>query len=115
MDVRAIVGEVASIETGALIVNLFEGVTQPSGATGAVDSALDNLHEVPVPDKVTATRTRPPRVPEDAPDFVQKVTRLLLEGQGDKLPVSAFPPDGTWPTGTICSRAVEDWLHWSVP
>ncbi|HAS75583.1 MAG TPA: pyruvate:ferredoxin (flavodoxin) oxidoreductase, partial [Marinobacter adhaerens] len=66
----------------------------------AVDSALDNLHEVPVPDKVTATRTRPPRVPENAPDFVQKVTRLLLEGQGDKLPVSAFPPDGTWPTGT---------------
>lgn len=66
----------------------------------AVDSALDNLHEVPVPDKVTATRTRPPRVPEHAPDFVQKVTRLLLEGQGDKLPVSAFPPDGTWPTGT---------------
>ncbi len=66
----------------------------------AVDSALANLHEVPVPDKVTATRTRPPRVPEDAPDFVQKVTRLLLEGQGEKLPVSAFPPDGTWPTGT---------------
>jgi leucyl aminopeptidase len=41
MDVRAIAGEVASIETGALIVNLFEGVTQPGGATGAVDSALD--------------------------------------------------------------------------
>ncbi|GAA0844958.1 pyruvate:ferredoxin (flavodoxin) oxidoreductase [Marinobacter szutsaonensis] len=66
----------------------------------AVDSALAHLYEVSVPDKVTATRTRPPRVPEDAPDFVQKVTRLLLEGQGDKLPVSAFPPDGTWPTGT---------------
>ncbi|EMP54997.1 pyruvate flavodoxin/ferredoxin oxidoreductase domain-containing protein [Marinobacter santoriniensis NKSG1] len=66
----------------------------------AVDSALANLHEVPVPDQVTATRSRPPRVPDDAPDFVQKVTRLLLEGQGDRLPVSAFPPDGTWPTGT---------------
>ncbi|MGF2734331.1 pyruvate:ferredoxin (flavodoxin) oxidoreductase [Marinobacter sp. DUT-1] len=66
----------------------------------AVDSALDNLHEVPVPDEATATRPRPPRVPEDAPDFVQKVTRLLMDGQGDKLPVSAFPPDGTWPSGT---------------
>jgi pyruvate-ferredoxin/flavodoxin oxidoreductase len=31
---------------------------------------------------------------------VQRVTRLLLEGRGDQLPVSAFPPDGTWPTGT---------------
>ena len=66
----------------------------------AVDSALSNLHEVPVPDKVTATRSRPPRVPESAPDFVKKVTSLLMDGQGDKLPVSAFPPDGTWPTGT---------------
>jgi pyruvate-ferredoxin/flavodoxin oxidoreductase len=31
---------------------------------------------------------------------VQRVTRLLIEGRGDDLPVSAFPPDGTWPTGT---------------
>ena len=66
----------------------------------AVDSALANLHEVTVPGEVTATRRRPPTVPDDAPDFVQKVTRLLMEGQGDKLPVSAFPIDGTWPTGT---------------
>ena len=43
---------------------------------------------------------RRPAVPDDAPDFVQRVTRLLLEGHGDRLPVSAFPPDGTWPTGT---------------
>ena len=41
-----------------------------------------------------------PRYPTSAPDFVQRVTRLLLEGHGDQLPVSAFPPDGTWPTGT---------------
>ena len=39
-------------------------------------------------------------MPADAPDFVQRVTRLILEGHGDQLPVSAFPPDGTWPTGT---------------
>jgi pyruvate-ferredoxin/flavodoxin oxidoreductase len=39
-------------------------------------------------------------VPGHAPDFVHRVTRLLLEGRGDELPVSAFPPDGTWPTGT---------------
>ena len=31
---------------------------------------------------------------------MQRVTRLILEGHGDQLPVSAFPPDGTWPTGT---------------
>ena len=48
----------------------------------------------------TPTASRRPAVPDDAPDFVQRVTRLLLEGHGDRLPVSAFPPDGTWPTGT---------------
>ena len=41
MEIRAIAGDVASIETGALIVNLFQGVTSPEGATGAVDAALD--------------------------------------------------------------------------
>jgi ferredoxin len=65
-----------------------------------MDSALANLHEVTVPGEVTATRCRPPTVPDHVPDFVQKVTRLLMDGQGDKLPVSAFPVDGTWLTGT---------------
>ena len=66
----------------------------------AVDAALNELHEVAVPKTVTATRGLRPAVPDSAPDFVQRVTRLLLEGHGDRLPVSAFPPDGTWPTGT---------------
>ncbi|NUQ00326.1 MAG: 4Fe-4S dicluster domain-containing protein, partial [Armatimonadetes bacterium] len=35
-----------------------------------------------------------------APDFVQRVTAVMLAGHGDRLPVSAFPVDGTWPTGT---------------
>ncbi len=65
----------------------------------AIDATLAELHEVPLgtPDP---TRHRRPGVTDDAPDFVARVTRLLLEGRGDQLPVSAFPPDGTWPTGT---------------
>jgi len=39
-------------------------------------------------------------VPDNAPDFVRKVTARLLAGQGDLLPVSAFPVDGAWPSGT---------------
>ena len=66
----------------------------------AVDGTLANLHEVKVPDAVTATTTRPPTVSDEAPDLVKKVTSLMLEGKGDLLPVSAFPPDGTWPTAT---------------
>ena len=65
-----------------------------------VDQALAQLHEIPVPAAVSATRRRPPVVSEKAPDFVQKVTAVMLAGKGDLLPVSAFPVDGTWPTGT---------------
>ena len=43
---------------------------------------------------------RPPLVSALAPDFVQRMTAVLLAGKGDLLPVSAFPVDGTWPVGT---------------
>ncbi|HSQ62445.1 MAG TPA: 2-oxoacid:acceptor oxidoreductase family protein, partial [Polyangiaceae bacterium] len=66
----------------------------------AIDAALDHMHEVRVPEKATSARKRPPPVPREAPDFVQRVTGVMLAGNGDKLPVSAFPVDGTWPVGT---------------
>jgi pyruvate-ferredoxin/flavodoxin oxidoreductase len=66
----------------------------------AVDQTLANLYEVKVPSTVTATRMRPPTVSDEAPDFVKRVTAVMMEGKGDLLPVSAFPIDGTWPTGT---------------
>ena len=66
----------------------------------AVDSALEALREVPVSASPTSPVRRPPPVPEDAPDFIRNVTGVMLSGRGDELPVSAFPPDGTWPTGT---------------
>lgn len=66
----------------------------------AVDKALQNIVEVPVPDKATSkVRMRPP-VPEHAPEFVKNVTAKLLADNGDSLPVSAMPADGTWPTAT---------------
>jgi len=65
-----------------------------------VDLSLAQLHEIPIPGSVTATRSRPPIVSEQAPDFVQKITAVMLAGKGDLLPVSAFTVDGTWPVGT---------------
>jgi pyruvate-ferredoxin/flavodoxin oxidoreductase len=65
----------------------------------AVDATLAHLHEVKVPGQLTG-KPRSPVVPEAAPDFVKRVTALMLANQGDLLPVSAFPVDGTWPTGT---------------
>jgi pyruvate-ferredoxin/flavodoxin oxidoreductase len=65
-----------------------------------VDQAVAHLHEVAIPAAPSAIRKRPPVVSELAPDFVQKVTAVMLAGKGDLLPVSAFPVDGTWPVGT---------------
>ena len=66
----------------------------------AVDTTLANLHEVNVPEKVTARFGRPPIIAAEAPDFVKRVTAVMMAGKGDLLPVSAFPIDGTWPVGT---------------
>jgi len=66
----------------------------------AVDRALSELHEVPTPAGVTTQRGRPPLIPAEAPEFLQRMTAVMMAGHGDGLPVSAFPPDGTWPTGT---------------
>jgi pyruvate-ferredoxin/flavodoxin oxidoreductase len=66
----------------------------------AVDATLDRLRSVPIPDQAPSAPPRPPPVPAHAPAFVQRITSVLLAGQGDRLPVSAFPPDGTWPVGT---------------
>jgi len=66
----------------------------------AVDAALANLFEVTLPAAPTTERMRPPAVAAEAPSFVQRVTARLLANEGDLLPVSAFPVDGTWPTAT---------------
>ncbi|MBZ0270912.1 pyruvate:ferredoxin (flavodoxin) oxidoreductase [bacterium] len=66
----------------------------------AVDAALGHLRELPIPDAIGPAREPAPTVPREAPEFVQRVTAVILEGRGDELPVSAFPVDGTWPTGT---------------
>ncbi|HEY6068713.1 MAG TPA: pyruvate:ferredoxin (flavodoxin) oxidoreductase, partial [Gaiellaceae bacterium] len=66
----------------------------------AVDRALDGLHQIEVPRRVTASRGLPPIVPAHAPEFVRTVTAEMLAGRGDDLPVSALPVDGTYPSGT---------------
>ena len=66
----------------------------------AVDGAVGNLHKVDYPNKVTSKTKMPPIVPSHAPEFVQNVTAEIIAGRGQDLPVSAFPVDGTYPTGT---------------
>ncbi len=66
----------------------------------AVDQALTGLVEIPVPAEATSDIAKPPVVPPQAPEFVQKVTAKIIAREGDSIPVSAMPADGTWPTAT---------------
>jgi pyruvate-ferredoxin/flavodoxin oxidoreductase len=75
-----------------------ESVLQKNYA--AVDGALAALYPVELPAQATSEIHMRRPVPEEAPDFVQRVTALMLEGKGDLLPVSAMPVDGTFPTAT---------------
>ncbi len=82
----------------------------------AVDNTLKNLHQVKVPERVSEdAKDMPPVVSSKAPEFVQKVTAKIMADQGDDLPVSAMPCDGTFPCSTTkwekrnVSLFVADW------
>ncbi|OCG70772.1 pyruvate:ferredoxin (flavodoxin) oxidoreductase [Gilliamella sp. Occ3-1] len=66
----------------------------------ALDLAIASLEQIPLSCVDQSSSTMPSIVPANAPDFVKTVTAAMLAGLGDNLPVSAFPPDGTWPIGT---------------
>ncbi len=66
----------------------------------AVDATLAHLSQVSIPEKVTSAFDILPPVSDKAPAFVRDVLGAIIAGRGDELPVSAMPPDGTFPTGT---------------
>ncbi len=66
----------------------------------AVDETLAHLFEVKVPAESTSTIEMPPPFIPSAPEFERNVLGMIYAGRGDELPVSAFPIDGTFPTGT---------------
>jgi pyruvate-ferredoxin/flavodoxin oxidoreductase len=66
----------------------------------AVDQALANLFQVKVPDQSSSLFDLQPPVPAEAPEFVRGVLGPIIQGDGDFLPVSKMPVDGTFPSGT---------------
>ncbi|MGA3104072.1 MAG: pyruvate:ferredoxin (flavodoxin) oxidoreductase [Terriglobales bacterium] len=66
----------------------------------AVDETLSHLFEVVLPENVTSEAEMPPAFASGAPKFERDVLGVIYAGHGDELPVSAFPIDGTFPTGT---------------
>ncbi|MEI6786491.1 MAG: 2-oxoacid:acceptor oxidoreductase family protein, partial [Verrucomicrobiota bacterium] len=66
----------------------------------AVDQTLANLFEVKVPAQATSTKELPPPFTADAPKEIADTLGVIYGNRGEELPVSAFNPDGTFPTGT---------------
>lgn len=65
----------------------------------AVDKAVGALEKIDVPES-WAVAGHEKYMDNDDPEFVSDVMRPMLAQQGDKLPVSAFSPDGVFPTAT---------------
>ncbi|BAY15354.1 ferredoxin (flavodoxin) oxidoreductase [Anabaenopsis circularis NIES-21] len=107
----ALAGVLPQAEAIAKIKKAIEKTYSKKGADivrmnmQAVDMTLDNLHQVKIPtaeqgkwlDEELFSTTS---LPVSAPEFIQEVLGKIMVWQGDDLPVSALPPDGTFPTGT---------------
>ncbi|MDZ8261055.1 pyruvate:ferredoxin (flavodoxin) oxidoreductase [Nostoc sp. ChiQUE01b] len=69
----------------------------------AVDNTLDNLHKVDVPQTIPTPNSSlltPHSSLNSAPEFVREVLGKIMIWEGDDLPVSTLPVDGTFPVGT---------------
>jgi len=75
-----------------------EAVVQKNYA--AVDAALAHLEKVELPTSATADFDLIPAISGNAPEFVRNVLGEIAGGHGDRLPVSALPAGGAFPTGT---------------
>ncbi|MBS1666533.1 MAG: pyruvate:ferredoxin (flavodoxin) oxidoreductase [Bacteroidetes bacterium] len=75
-----------------------EAVVQKNYA--AVDEALAHLYEIDYKNLIVGNRSLDEVVPGNSPTFVKDVLARIIAGEGDELPVSALPVDGTFPSGT---------------
>jgi len=66
----------------------------------AVDAALAELHEIAVPRDAKIKPPAPRATHEELPEFIRNLTLKCIAGEGDQVPVSAMPDDGTFPLGT---------------
>jgi len=78
----------------------------------AVDMTLAKLSRVDIPMKATSIIELSAAVPSSATTFIQQVTARMLVQEGNSIPVSSMPADGTYPSGTAAyeKRNISDWV-----
>ena len=68
----------------------------------AVDAALENIEEVTVPKTADSVIEMTSGQWSGCSEAVQQTLGPIIDGLGHKLPMSAMPADGTFPTATAC-------------
>ncbi|OIO38204.1 MAG: pyruvate:ferredoxin (flavodoxin) oxidoreductase [Candidatus Omnitrophica bacterium CG1_02_46_14] len=66
----------------------------------AIDKTRANIFQVQIPKVADSTHEISTSLSAKAPKFVRDVLERIIANEGDTLPVSAFPKDGTYPVGT---------------
>ena len=66
----------------------------------AIDHAIEGLVEIKIPEEWATTEFGSACATVETTPYYEKVIEPILVQEGDKLPVSAFSPDGFVPTGT---------------
>ncbi|MBF0586491.1 pyruvate:ferredoxin (flavodoxin) oxidoreductase [Prosthecochloris sp. N3] len=66
----------------------------------AVENTLSNLHEVKIGSVADSKIQMRPPISGEAPEFVCNTLARIIAGEGDDVPVSQMPADGTFPVGT---------------
>ena len=76
-----------------------EGMDVVSRNLAAIEKAVEGIVEISYPEQwINAVDPQTPA--PDVPEYIEKVARPCMKLEGDRLPVSAFTPDGTMPMGT---------------
>jgi len=66
----------------------------------AVDDTLSNLNQVTIGSAADSQKELRQCIVGEASEFVCNVLAKVIAGEGDDIPVSDMPADGTYPTGT---------------
>ncbi len=66
----------------------------------AVEDTLKHLHQVTIGSVADSKKVMRSPIVGEAPDFVCNVLARVIAGDGNDIPVSEMPADGTYPTGT---------------
>jgi leucyl aminopeptidase len=105
VDLRVRQGSVTEIDTPLLVVNLFEGVTQPGGATGAVDAALGGQISRLIADGEITGEAASVHVIHNAGHAALTARRVAVVGLGKQ---AEFEPEAVRVAAALAARKARD-------